>query len=75
MIPKRFHFYTFAFFMSLFMSGFMSLTMLALTSETLNGVILRWLEAWGISMIVAFPVSILVVPITQKIVSKIITAN
>ena len=75
MIPKKFHFHTFSFFMSLLMSGVMSLVLLTLQSSSLIGVIEQWPEAWAISMFVAFPVSLFVVPLTQKLVSKIVAVN
>lgn len=75
MIPKRFHFHAFSFFMSLLMSGVMSLAMLTINSATLIEVIESWPEAWAISMLVAFPVSLLVVPLTQRLVSKIVAVN
>ncbi|MAZ87340.1 MAG: hypothetical protein CL693_06820 [Cellvibrionaceae bacterium] len=75
MIPKRFHFHTFSFFMSLLMSGVMSLAMLTTNSATWIEVIVSWPEAWAVSMLVAFPVSMLVVPFTQRIVSKMVAAN
>lgn len=75
MIPKKFHFHTFSFLMSLLMSGVMSLAMLAIESASLVEVMLKWPEAWSISMLVAFPVSMLVVPITQRIVSRLVAAH
>ena len=75
MIPNRYHFYTFSFFMSLLMSGVMSLAMLFLNSSTLVDMIVNWPKAWSISMLVAFPVSMIVVPITRKLVSKIVTSH
>lgn len=75
MIPKRFYFHAFSFFMSLAMSGVMSFAMLALESATLIEVIKSWPEAWAISMLVAFPASMLVVPLTQRLVARIVAAN
>lgn len=75
MIPKRFHFHAFSFFMSLLMSGLMSLAMSALNSATFIEAVVNWPEAWAVSMFVAFPVSMLVVPVTQRIVSKIVAAS
>ena len=75
MIPKRFHFHAFSFFMSLLMSGVMSLAMLTINSATLIEVIKNWPEAWAVSMLVAFPVSLLVVPFAQRLVSKIVAVN
>jgi len=75
MIPGRFHFHTFSFFMSLLMSGVMSLTMLSLESTTVLDVFLNWPRAWMISMLVAFPVSLIVVPVTQRLVARIVANN
>jgi len=61
--------------MSLLMSGVMSLVLLTLQSSSLTEVIEQWPEAWAISMFVAFPVSLFVVPLTQKLVSKIVAVN
>lgn len=75
MIPKRFHFHTFSFFMSLLMSGVMSLAMLIMESGSWVAAIANWPDAWGLSMLVAFPVSMLVVPITQRFVSRIVATQ
>lgn len=75
MIPRKFHFHTFSFFMSLLMSGVMSFAMLSLESTSVVQAMIRWPEAWAVSMLVAFPVSMLVVPLTQKLVSRIVAAN
>ncbi len=75
MIPKKFHFHTFSFLMSLLMSGVMSMAMLAIESTTWIEVLVKWPEAWSISMLVAFPVSMLVVPITQRLVSRLVAAH
>lgn len=75
MIPKRFHFHTFSFFMSLLMSGVMSLAMLSLEPIALIEAISSWPRAWAISMLVAFPVSLLVVPLTQRLVARIVAVN
>lgn len=74
-IVKRFHFHTFSFFMSLLMSSVMSLAMLTIKSATLIAVIKNWPEAWAVSMLVAFPVSLAVVPLTQRLVSEIVAVN
>ncbi|MFD2165873.1 DUF2798 domain-containing protein [Thalassotalea euphylliae] len=46
--------------------------MLVLNSTSLTEVLLDWPRAWGIAMVVAFPVSLLVVPLTQRLVARII---
>lgn len=72
MIPNKLQFHTFAFVMSFFMSGVMSLSMLALDSTTLADAFANWPSAWAIAMLVAFPFSLMVVPLTQSLVSKIV---
>ena len=75
MIPHKFQFHTFSFFMSLLMSGVMSLAMLSIELATFIDVITQWPKAWGISMLVAFPISMVIVPITQKLVSRIVVTS
>ena len=75
MIPKRYQFHTFSFFMSLLMSGVMSLAMLIMGSRSWIEIIASWPNAWAVSMLVAFPVSMLVVPITQRLVSKLVAVQ
>lgn len=72
MIPNKFQFHTFSFFMSLLMSGVMSLAMLLIELAAFNDVITQWPRAWGISLLVAFPISMVIVPITRKLVAWIV---
>lgn len=72
MIPQKFKFHTYSFLMSLFMSGVMSLVMLSIELAAYDDVIRQWPRAWSISLLVAFPVSMVIVPITQKLVSSIV---
>ena len=57
------------------MSGVMSFAMLTFESATFIEVIGKWPEAWAVSMLVAFPVSMLVVPLTKWLVSRIVAAG
>ena len=75
MIPRRFQFQTFSFLMSLLMSGVISLAMLSLELAAVMDVITQWPRAWGMSMLIAFPVSMVTVPITQKLVSRIVVTS
>ena len=75
MIPHRFRFHTFSFFMSLLMSGVMSLAMLSLEVAAITELVTQWPRAWGISMLVAFPVSMIIVPVTQKLVSRTVRSE
>ncbi|MCC2614896.1 DUF2798 domain-containing protein [Aestuariibacter halophilus] len=63
-----------SFVMSFLMSGVMSLTMLALESSTVGEVFASWPKAWAVAMLVAFPVSLIVVPFTKRLVSQIIVS-
>lgn len=73
MLPRKFHFYAFSFVMSLFMSGVVSLAMLSVDHPNVFEAFTMWPKAWVVSMLVAFPVSLFVVPVTQRLVSKIVT--
>ncbi|BBN80331.1 hypothetical protein PA25_03160 [Pseudoalteromonas sp. A25] len=73
MIPKKLTFHTFSFVMSFLMSGVMSLSMLVMESATINEVFAGWPSAWAVAMLVAFPFSLLVVPLTQRLVSAIVS--
>lgn len=75
MIPSKFHFYVFSFVMSLFMSGVMSLAMLSVDNPNVFEAFLLWPKAWGISMLVAFPTSMLVVPATKRLVNRIVVTK
>lgn len=75
MIPRRFQFQTFSFLMSLLMSGVISLAMLSLELAAVMDVITQWPRTWGMSMLIAFPVSMVTVPITQKLVSIIVASE
>ena len=75
MIPRKFRFYAFSFVMSLLMSGVMSLVMLSVEHANVFEAFSQWPKAWVISMLVAFPTSILVVPTTKKLVHRIVAAK
>ena len=75
MIPNKFEFHTFSFVMSLLMSGVMSLALLTIESVTLVAAFTKWPKAWGVAMLVAFPVSLFVVPLTQRFVSRIVASK
>ncbi len=75
MIPHKLRFYAFSFLMSLMMSGLMSLAMLSIELTGFIEVITQWPRAWGISMLVAFPASIVIAPYTQRLVSRIVVSE
>lgn len=72
MIPQKLQFQAFSFVMSFFMSGVMSLTMLAIESNDIGQTLINWPKAWAIAMLVAFPCSLVVVPLTQRLMAKLV---
>ncbi|GLQ71831.1 DUF2798 domain-containing protein [Vibrio penaeicida] len=67
---ERKEFYLFSAIMALIMSGGMSLAMGLLTVDV-SQAISTWPNTWFMSFWVALPLSIFVVPVTQKIVDSI----
>lgn len=67
---ERKEFYLFSAIMALIMSGGMSLAMGILTVD-FSQAISNWPNTWFVSFWVALPLSIFVVPVTQKIVDSI----
>lgn len=60
-----------ALFASLGMSFVMSFTMLLINIGIDDNFIFLWLKAWFISVIVAFPSAILIVPVAQKVANDL----
>jgi len=75
MIPQRFEFHAFSFFMALAMSGVMSLAMLSIELKAFLDMMTQWPRSWALSMLVAFPVSMVVVPPIRKLVSRIVASE
>lgn len=71
MIPHQYRFYVFSFIMSLFMSGAMSLAFLSLEHMEVATVLQNWPLSWSISMLIAFPMSLFVVPLTDTLVNSV----
>jgi len=72
LIPKKYEILLFAFLMSLFMSGFMSLIITYINLGFIDNFIIIWLEAYWKAFIVAFPTIVVVVPFVKKIVGKLL---
>ncbi len=70
-IPQRFHFFVFTFFMALTMSAAMSLLMTWLDHDTLPTVVANWPKKWLLSLLIAFPVSLVAHPISS-VASRVI---
>lgn len=72
MIPKKHEMILFAFLMSLFMSGFMSLIITYINLGFVDSFIIIWLEAYWKAFLIAFPTIIIVVPLVKKAVGKLL---
>ncbi|KZY45375.1 DUF2798 domain-containing protein [Pseudoalteromonas sp. S4488] len=74
MLHPRFRTVVFAFFMALFMSGFMSLVISIFNVGLIDNIATIWLQAWAFAFCVAFPTVIFVAPVVHKLTNKLIRA-
>lgn len=72
MLHPRFRTVVFAFFMALFMSGFMSLVISIFNVGLIDNITIIWLKAWAFAFCVAFPTVIVVAPLVHKLTNKLI---
>lgn len=72
MIPAKYQRFVFAFFMALFMSGFMSLVISVFNVGLVDDIALIWLKAWSFAFVVAFPTVVFVAPMVHKLTAKVI---
>lgn len=54
--------------MTFIVAGIATVTSLGLTAQTLP----KWMEAWGLSWIVAFPTLLVVLPLVRRIVAALV---
>lgn len=73
MIARKYHRLVFSFFMSLLMSGIMSLVISVFNLGLVSDILFIWLKAWGFAFSVAFPTIMLVSPIVFKLVEFVLT--
>ncbi len=73
MIPARFAPVLFG----LILSGMMTLMVSGLSTfmarGMVPGVLVMWVQAWGASWLIAFPMVLIVAPITRRIVARLVT--
>lgn len=73
MIPARFAPVLFG----LILSGMMTLMVSGLSTfmarGMVPGVLGMWVQAWGASWLIAFPLVLIVAPITRRIVARLVT--
>ena len=69
-INKKYAPYLFATIMAVAMGGLMSFFLTWINTGMDSAFVMRWMRSFGIGTMVAFPVSIMIAPIAQKIVVK-----
>ncbi len=74
MLHPRLRTVVFAFFMALFMSGFISLVISIFNVGLIDNITTIWLKAWAFAFCVAFPTVIFVAPVVHKLTNKLIRA-
>lgn len=72
MIPKRYEFIVFAFFMSMLMSFLMSGVITWINIGMVDNFLILWTEAFFKAYVVAFPSVIIVVPQVKRLVRLVI---
>ncbi len=72
MIPRKYEFIIFSFLMSLFMSILMSGFITFINIGFVKDFLLFWLKASGEAFILAFPVTLFLVPQIRKFVNMIV---
>ncbi|MEO8245194.1 MAG: DUF2798 domain-containing protein [bacterium] len=71
-MPARFAPYLFGFLLSGMMSGVVSAIATLRNAGLVDGVAGQWLNAWALSWLIAFPVVLLVAPVTRRLVGLIV---
>lgn len=75
MIPSRYENQASALLISFFMSGAISLTLLLIDFANPLAALQAWPKAWATSMAIAFPLSLLIVPSTKKLINKMVVTH
>ena len=74
-LDKKFAPYVFASVMSVFMGLFMTLFLTWFNAGFIDGFLLIWARSFAIGICVAFPTSILVAPLAQGIVNRVVNQD
>lgn len=72
MIPQKYEFFVFTFFMSLFMSFLMSGVITFINMGLVEGFTGLWFEAFAKAFVVAYPTIMVVVPQVRRIVKVVV---
>jgi len=75
MISAKYQKIVFSLIMALFMSGIMSFVISVFNVGLIENIFTIWIKAWSFAFIVAFPTIMLISPIVQKIVSRLISTK
>lgn len=75
MISAKYQKIVFSLLMALFMSGIMSFVISVFNVGLIENIFTIWIKAWSFAFIVAFPTIMLISPIVQKIVSRLISTK
>lgn len=71
LIPARFAHILLAFFTSMFMSLIMSGVITLLNLGWVDDFLLRWLTAWITAFVIAFPAILMVMPVAKRLVGRL----
>lgn len=75
MISAKYQKIVFSLIMALFMSGIMSFVISVFNVGLIENIFTIWIKAWSFAFIAAFPTIMLISPIVQKIVSRLISTK
>ena len=70
-VDKKYAPYLFATIMAVAMGALMSFCFTAINTGINTGFLFRWLKSFGVGFVVAFPTSLLIAPVAQKIVTRL----
>ena len=71
-LPARYGALLMPFILSLLMSAIVSFIATVKNVGITDGLMLRWLEAWEISWLIAFPTLLVVLPLVRRIVGLLV---
>jgi phosphotransferase system glucose/maltose/N-acetylglucosamine-specific IIC component len=71
-LSKKWRPYLFAAIMAFAMGFFMSLILTWVNTGLTNGFLDRWLNAFGVGICVAFPISILIAPHANSLLNRVV---
>jgi len=73
MIPVRYESLLFSFLLSIFMSGLSTFVAIYTTVGLSESFLALWMNAWGHSWVVSFPILLVITPYVRSLTSKLIT--